>query len=83
MWQPEQPSSQTVASLTFLISVLPAARRRVTLRSCFTISSTAKPFSAMAPVGQTCTHLPQLVQLGDSPQGRFMSQTIMRECRAT
>ena len=39
----------------------------------FTISSTAMPFSASAPVGHDCTHLPQLVQLRDSPQGWFIS----------
>jgi hypothetical protein len=30
---------------------------------CFSISATVAPLSKSAPVGQTCTHLPQLVQL--------------------
>ena len=80
MWQPEQPSSHTVASLTRFIRDLRAAPAgAITLRSAFTISSTAKPFSASAPVGQTCTHLPQLVQLRRlRPTGWFMSLTIMQ-----
>ena len=41
------------------------------------ISSTAAPFSAIAPVGHTCTHLPQLVQVVDSPQGWLRSHTSM------
>ena len=32
------------------------------LSLCLTISITEKPFSAMAPVGQACTHLPQLAR---------------------
>jgi hypothetical protein len=32
-------------------------------------SPIARPFSNSAPVGQTCTHLPQLVQVVDSPHG--------------
>ncbi len=35
----------------------------------FTISATDRPFSKSAPVGQTCTHLPQPVQVSDDPQG--------------
>ena len=64
MWQPEQPSSQTVASLTLLIRLTPFCRAASCrhMRSRFTISSTARPFSASAPVGHACTHLPQLVQ---------------------
>ena len=49
--------------------------RRLTTVFCLVISSTAQPFSAMAPVGQACTHLPQLVQVFASPQGRFSSLT--------
>src|SRR5581483_10495530 len=37
------------------------------------ISVTALPFSNRAPVGQTLTHLPQLVQVSESPQGWFKS----------
>src|SRR5581483_8737087 len=33
----------------------------------------ARVFSKMAPVGQTCTHLPQLVQVSEAPQGSFRS----------
>ena len=45
--------------------------RRLTTWPCLVISSTPQPFSAMAPVGQACTHLPQLVQVVASPQGRL------------
>ena len=79
MWQPEQPSSQTVATLTFLMPRTPPVRAqpcadRSSVR--FTISSTALPFSASAPVGHACTHLPQLVQLVASPHGWFSSETM-------
>ena len=76
MWQPEQPSSHIVASRGFLMSGCLASRRgRVTARLRLVISSTAWPFSTSAPVGQTCTHLPQLVQDRASPQGRSSSAT--------
>src|ERR1035441_7971940 len=39
------------------------------------ISSTPRPFSASAPVGHTCTHLPHLVHDFDSPQGPLSSAT--------
>jgi hypothetical protein len=45
----------------------------------FVISSTAQPFSASAPVGHACTHLPQFVQLRASLHFWFRSLTI-REC---
>ena len=38
-------------------------------------SATDRPFSNSAPVGQTWTHLPQLVQVVDSPHGVPMSVT--------
>src|SRR6266567_1389983 len=41
----------------------------------FSISATDLPFSNNAPVGQTWTHLPQLVQVSDEPQGSFKSVT--------
>src|ERR1039458_5704598 len=50
---------------------------QVMLSTRLVISSTAQPFSAKAPVGQTCTHLPQFVQLRAWPQGRFRSHEIM------
>ena len=58
-----------------MASPLPA--RLLILPSFLIISSTAWPFSASAPVGHTCTHLPQLVQLRASPHGRFISATTM------
>ena len=76
MWQPEQPSSQQVPSRSFSITVPPRiAVRRLTTWPCLVISSTPQPFSAMAPVGQACTHLPQLVQVCASPHGRLSSLT--------
>ena len=36
-------------------------------------AATGRPFSKSAPVGQTWTHFPQLVQVGDSPHGIPMS----------
>src|SRR5512135_3704677 len=48
---------------------------RLTTAFCLVISSTPQPFSAIAPVGQACTHLPQLVQVFASPQGRASSLT--------
>src|ERR1019366_8628382 len=50
---------------------------QVMLSTRLVISSTAQPFSAKAPVGQTCTHLPQFVQLRAWPEGRFRSHEIM------
>ena len=47
----------------------------MTKRLRLVISSTAWPFSTSAPVGQTWTHLPQLVQDWDSPHGRLSSAT--------
>ena len=74
MWQPEQPSSQTVASrsLTHLRSSRISVRYG---RNCrrLAISATALPFSNSAPVGQTWTHLPQPVQVSAAPQGWFRS----------
>src|ERR1022692_3715571 len=59
---------------------------QVMLSTRLVISSTAQPFSAKAPVGQTCTHLPQFVQLRAWPQGRFRSHEILermpREARS-
>ena len=52
--------------------------RRLTASLCLTISITERPFSASAPVGQACTHLPQPVQLLALPQSSFRSLT-MRE----
>src|SRR5690242_11167604 len=40
---------------------------------CLVISPTAFPFMDSAPVGQACTHLPQLVQDSASPHGCFRS----------
>ena len=39
----------------------------------FIISATDRPFSNNAPVGQTCTHLPHVVQVSDDPHGSFKS----------
>ena len=76
MWQPEQPSSQQVPILILSIT-RPRASRSGGSRTtrCFVISSTPHPFSAIAPVGQACTHLPQLVQVVASPHGRRSSET--------
>ncbi len=52
--------------------------RRLTASLCFTISITERPFSASAPVGQACTHLPQPVQFVAWPQSSLRSLT-MRE----
>ena len=46
----------------------PAARAGTGAGSCCR-AATARPFSNRAPVGQTWTHLPQLVQVVDSPHG--------------
>ena len=69
MWQPEQPSSHTVASFGSSSSLCAsrAARQPADVSSRLVISSTAQPFSASAPVGQTCTHLPQLVHSSPRP----------------
>ena len=71
IWQPEQPSSQMVANLQPAhCSRLPVIKVRYgkeVLR--FDISATDLPFSNSAPVGHTCTHLPQLVQSSTSPHG--------------
>jgi hypothetical protein len=40
-----------------------------------TISPTEVPCLTKAPVGQTCTHLPQLVQVSLSPQG--LARSVM------
>ena len=42
------------------------------------ISPTVLPFANSAPVGHTCTHFPQLVQVSESPQGSPRSE-ITRE----
>ena len=55
--------------------------RRLTTVRCLVISSTPQPFSAIAPVGQAWTHLPQLVQVVASPHGRCSSETS-RDCDA-
>ena len=76
MWQPEQPSSQQVPILTLSITGPPRIEvRRLTTARCLVISSTPQPFSAIAPVGQAWTHLPQLVQVVASPHGRCSSET--------
>ena len=76
MWQPEQPSSHIVASRGFFMCWHSRfAASSVTKLLRLVISSTAWPFSTSAPVGQTCTHLPQLVQDGASPHGRLSSAT--------
>lgn len=41
------------------------------------ISATVLPLENKAPVGQTCTHFPQLVQVPDSPQGSPRSEMIV------
>ena len=65
IWHPEQPSSQTVAIVAFSIELSPS---RIMVKvgqevAAACISATAFPFSTSAPVGQTCTHLPQPVQI--------------------
>ena len=79
MWQPEQPSSQTVASVGLVMSWLgsspSAARYGRNGRRSLLPSAIERPFSNSAPVGQTWTHLPQLVQVVDSPHGVPMSVT--------
>ena len=64
---------------------LPAARPgALMLSSRLIISSTAQPFSASAPVGQTCTHLPQLVQLLRLAPGLVqLAHQPRAGCRAT
>ncbi len=76
MWQPEQPSSQTVASV--FSSLIPGSPSRMMRRygrnsGCLRTFVPARLFSNSAPVGHTCTHLPQLVQVSDSPHGSFRS----------
>ena len=77
MWQPEQPSSQTVATRGRLTAHAPLATTRSHGRNgpagLAAARRPARPFSNSAPVGQTWTHLPQLVQVGDSPHGMPMS----------
>src|SRR5437899_1601961 len=130
IWQPEQPSSHTVAIRALLISSprakpvfarvgadAPSAPRSAATRDILTliarfarnpgrgvrgytnvrrytifhsfsfrinvrygrnwrrfiISATERPFSNSAPVGQTCTHFPQVVQVSDDPHGSFKS----------
>ena len=79
MWQPEQPSSQTVARVG-LVMAAPHPRRTSCRygrngRRSLLPSAMERPFSNSAPVGQTWTHLPQLVQVVDSPHGVPMSVT--------
>ena len=74
MWQPEQPSSQTVASVGLRHGCIAGPARAVsgtagTAAGPCCLSAMDRPFSKSAPVGQTCTHLPQLVHVVDSPHG--------------
>ena len=65
MWQPEQPSSQHGRQLA-PSSYLPPRLARQAADVAGRASPSPpppQPFSASAPVGQACTHLPQLVQL--------------------
>ena len=69
MWQPEQPPSQTVAKRGFaclpdpLILLPGAVTMYLRKPRLFSSPLTDLPFSNSAPVGQTCTHLPQLVHV--------------------
>ena len=79
MWQPEQPSSQTVATRGLVTAHAPRCGPASSGRNGRLVlvpAATGRPFSKRAPVGQTWTHLPQLVQVGDSPQGMPMSAWI-------
>ncbi len=79
MWQPEQPSSQTVArvGLRHVARLLSEPSSGTAGRAAVRLlpSAMARPFSNSAPVGQTWTHLPQLVHVVDSPHGVPMSVT--------
>ena len=72
MWQPEQPPSQTVASLRrahcFFSRVGDQVRQR-TARSLAPSRRRSSPCRKSAPVGQACTHLPHEVQVGDVAPG--------------
>ena len=70
MWQPEQPSSQTVARRGFahFCSLPHEGEVGQELSPLLAISATDLPFSNRAPVGQTWTHLPQLVQVRTRPR---------------
>jgi hypothetical protein len=46
-----------------------ALTRNETMERSRSISATVEPWKKRAPVGQACTHLPQEVQVGESPQG--------------
>ena len=52
-----------------------AAPRCASRSRCFSASPTVVPRRNKAPVGQASTHLPQEVQVGDSPQG--VSRSVM------
>src|SRR5450631_2130160 len=56
----------------FSLAVTMYCRKPRSLR----ISATLLPFENNAPVGHTWTHLPQLVQVSDCPQGSPRSEMI-------
>ena len=62
--EPGGSDFQTSHSLFSLADMMNWSRDR-----SFSISATVEPCRKMAPVGHPCTHLPQEVQVGESPQG--------------
>lgn len=65
-------------SLTYRPPPTKCPRRSASLDTAsrsFTISCTANPFSASAPVGHACTHFPHAVQFAACPQSSRRSLT--------